>query len=76
MRRLFYKVRNRIKNAHDKISKFICESCDAILLPDYKSSEMVQTGKRKIQDKTMGKILCPIINLNRLSKQKPSDMIV
>jgi transposase len=54
--RLFYKIRNRIKNAHHKISKFLCESCNVILLPDYKSSEMVQTGKRKIQDKTMGKM--------------------
>jgi transposase len=46
MRLVFCKVKNQIKDAHHKISKFLCENYDAILLPDFKSSEMVQTGRR------------------------------
>jgi putative transposase len=57
MRRVFCKVKNQVKDAHHKISKFLCQNYDAILLPDYKSSEMVQTGKRKIQGETVRKML-------------------
>jgi putative transposase len=57
MRRVFCKVKNPIKDAHHKISKFLCENYDAILLPDFKSSEMVQTGKRNIQNETVRKML-------------------
>jgi transposase len=39
------------------ISKFLCENYDAVLLPDYKSSEMVQTGKKKAQSVTVRKML-------------------
>jgi hypothetical protein len=42
---------------HHKISRFLCESYDALLLPDYKSSEMLQTGKRKIQSEAARTIL-------------------
>jgi putative transposase len=57
MRPVFCKVKNQIKDAHHKISKFLCENYDAILLPDFKSSEMVQTGKRNIQNQTVRKML-------------------
>jgi putative transposase len=57
MRPVFCKVKNQIKDAHHKISKFLCENYYAILLPDFKSSEMVQTGKRNIQNETVRKML-------------------
>jgi transposase len=56
-RPVFCKVKNQTKDAHHKISKFLCENYDAILLPDFKSSEMVQTGKRNIQNETVRKML-------------------
>jgi transposase len=57
MRRVFCKVKNQVRYEHHKISKFLCENYDAVLLPDYKSSEMVQTGKRKFQCGTVRKML-------------------
>jgi transposase len=51
-RRVFCKVKNQVRDAHHRISKSLCESYNAMLLPDYMSSDMVQTGKRKIQSET------------------------
>ncbi len=52
MKKVFCKVKNQVRDARHRISKFRCESYDAVLLPDYKSSEMVQTGKSTIQSET------------------------
>jgi putative transposase len=57
MKTVFCKVKNQVKDAHHRISKFLCESYEAVSLPDYKSSEIVQTGKRKIQSETARKML-------------------
>ncbi len=57
MKKVFCKVKNQVRDAHHKISRFLCESYDAMLSPDYKSSEMLQTGKRKIQSETARKVL-------------------
>ncbi len=53
---LMYEIYNNIITA-TKISRLLYENSDAILLPDYKSSQMIQTEKRRIQCKTVKKIL-------------------
>ncbi len=57
MKRVFCKVKNQVRYAHHRINKSLCESYDTVILPDYKSSEMVQTGKRKIQNEIARKML-------------------
>jgi putative transposase len=57
MRRVFCKVKNQVKDAHHKISKFLCENYDAVLLPDFQSQQMVETKKRNIRGKTVRQLL-------------------
>jgi len=57
MKKLFCKVKNQVRDAHHRIIKLHYERYDTMLLPDYRSSEMVQTGKRKIQSETAREML-------------------
>jgi putative transposase len=54
---MFCKVKNRMNDAHHKISKFLCENYDAVLLPDFQSQQMVETKKRNIRGKTVRQLL-------------------
>jgi transposase len=55
MKRVLCKMKNQLRDAHHKISRFLCESYDTLLLPDYKSREMVETGKRRFKAKQQEK---------------------
>jgi putative transposase len=57
IRRVFCKVKNQVKDAHHKISKFLCQNYDAVLLPDFQSQQMVETKKRNIRGKTVRQLL-------------------
>lgn len=37
-----YKVKDKIKNAYHKISKYLYENYDVVLLPEFKSSGMIR----------------------------------
>jgi putative transposase len=70
-RKVFCKVEDQVRNAHHKISRFLCENYDAILLPDYKSSEMVKTGKMKIHCKIVRKMLtCSYYKFKQIMQAK------
>ena len=52
------KARNRIQDLHWKTCKFLCDGFDTIILPMFKSSEMVEkTPKRIISKKTVRQML-------------------
>ena len=42
MRRLLCKVRDKVKDAHHKISKYLCENYDAVLLPKFNTKDMIK----------------------------------
>jgi putative transposase len=79
MIRIFCKLKNQLRDAHYKISRFLYENYDVILLPDYKISETVQTGKRKIQSKTVRKMLtCSYYKFKQImqAKSKHYDCLI
>jgi putative transposase len=51
MRLIQCKVRSRVKDAYHKISKYLCENYDSVLLPSFKTKQMIKRGERKINSK-------------------------
>jgi putative transposase len=51
MRRLLCKVKDKVKDAHQKISKYLCENYDAVLLPRFNTKCMIKKSDRKIKGK-------------------------
>ena len=49
IRRLQIKIQNLRKDLHHKLSKFLCENYQIILLPEFNSQNIVKKFKRKIQ---------------------------
>ena len=52
-----YKIQNKIKDCHHKISKYLVESYDNVLLPTFSTSGMVKKEDRRIGSKTVRKLL-------------------
>jgi len=52
-RKIQCKVRNLIKDAHHKISKYLVENYDVVLLPKFNVSGMIKRGERKLRKKTV-----------------------
>jgi len=52
-----YKIQNKVKDCHHKISSYLVKSYDNVLLPTFGTSEMVVKGNRVIRSKTVRKLL-------------------
>jgi len=53
MLKLFCKVRNKVKDCHHKISKYLCENYDAVLLPIFNTQDMARRENRRLRNKTV-----------------------
>lgn len=53
----FEKVRNMIKDCHRKVTKYLIDNYNYIILPPFKTQEMSKKGSRKINDKTVRNML-------------------
>jgi putative transposase len=53
IRRTIAKVKDKIRDAHHKISKYLCENYDSVLLPTFGTSGMIKSSERKIRSKTV-----------------------
>jgi putative transposase len=42
------KIKNKVKEIHHKLAKWLCESYAVVLIPKFESSNMVTRGKRRI----------------------------
>jgi putative transposase len=51
------RIRNRVKEVHRKMAKWLCESYEVILIPPFESSRMANRAKRKINSKTARQML-------------------
>ena len=52
MRRIYEKIHCLIDDCHHKFSSWLCQNYRIILLPEFKTQEMVKRGKRRIRSKT------------------------
>jgi len=52
MRRIHEKIHCLIDDCHHKFSRWLCQNYRIILLPEFKTQEMVRRGKRRIRSKT------------------------
>jgi putative transposase len=52
MKRIRVRIRNMIDDCHKKLTKFLVENYNVILLPDFNTQKMVRRTKRKIGTKT------------------------
>jgi putative transposase len=52
MRKILSRVTNKINDCHHKVSKYLCENYDAVLLPIFNTQEMIGKGSRKINSRT------------------------
>lgn len=52
-----YKIQNKVKDCHHKISKYLVQSYDNILLPTFSASEMVKKEDRCISSQTVRRLL-------------------
>ena len=57
LRKIRYKVKNLIKELHDKIINFLCKSFKMIILPEFPSMKMSNKWKRKIGKSTTRSML-------------------
>ncbi|MGB7710637.1 MAG: transposase [Microcoleus sp.] len=55
--RLKSKIQHLVKELHHKTAKFLVDNFDVILLPSFKSSQMVSKSRRKIRSKTVRQML-------------------
>ena len=55
--RMRVRVENLISELHRKAARFLVGSYDAILLPAFETSEMVERGRRRIRSKTVRNLL-------------------
>jgi len=52
MLRIHRKIRCLINDCHRKLTKWLCENYRVVLLPEFKSQQMVGRGQRRIHSKT------------------------
>lgn len=52
MLRIQKKIRALIDDCHQKLAKWLCESYRIVLLPEFRTQEMIQRGRRRIRSKT------------------------
>ena len=55
--RAFNKIRNLVKEVHNKLVAFLVQNYDVILLPSFETSQMVVKKARKIRSKTVRSML-------------------
>jgi len=52
MLRIYKKIRCLVNDCHYKLAKWLCENYCIILLPEFRTQEMVRRGQRRIRSKT------------------------
>ena len=52
MLRIHKKIRNLVDECHRKFARWLCENHHVVLLPEFKTKDMVKRGFRKIHSKT------------------------
>jgi putative transposase len=50
--RLRLRIRNLVDDLHKRLAKWLCTSYRSILLPEFRTSQMVKRGRRKIRSQT------------------------
>ena len=55
--RLRCKIKNLIKELHQKCAKFLVDNFDVILLPTFETSQMVSKSRRKLRNKSVRQML-------------------
>ncbi len=55
--RLLDGIKNKVKEIHRKLAKWLCENYEVILIPTFESSRMVRKADRKIRSKTVRSML-------------------
>ena len=61
-RRAYYRqlqrIKNKIKECHNKLALWLCENFRAVLIPVFETSRMIQRRNRKIDSKTVRQMCC------------------
>ena len=52
------KIKDKIKECHNKLALFLCENYRVILIPKFQVSRMVKKSNRKIKTKTVRQMCC------------------
>ena len=55
--RMIIKIQNLVNELHHKAARFLVDNFDVILLPAFRTSEMVTKGQRRIRSKTVRNLL-------------------
>jgi transposase len=55
--RAFQRIRNLVREVHVKLTAWLCENYDLIILPEFGSARMVKRARRKINSKTARSML-------------------
>ncbi len=55
--RMRVRIENLISELHRKAARFLVDRFDVVLLPAFKTSEMVERGRRRIRSKTVRNLL-------------------
>ncbi len=52
------KIKDKIKECHNKLALFLCENYRVVLIPQFQVSRMVKRHNRKLQSKTVRQMCC------------------
>jgi putative transposase len=52
------KIKDKIKECHNKLALFLCENYRVVLIPKFQVSQMVKKHNRKIRSKTVRQMCC------------------
>ena len=56
--RMQWRIKNLVAELHHKLAKFLMESYNIILLPNFETSQMVKRGRRRIRSRTARQMMC------------------
>lgn len=56
--RVLKKIKDKMKEVHNKLALFLCENYKVVLIPKFQVSRMVKKANRKIRSKTVRQMAC------------------
>ena len=56
--RMQWRIKNLVAELHHKLTKFLVESYNIILLPKFETSQMVKRGRRRIRSRIVRQMMC------------------
>ena len=56
--RVLKKIKDKVKEVHNKLALFLCENYKVVLIPKFQVSRMVKKANRKIRSKTVRQMAC------------------